>query len=105
MIPRKELEAFLAQLRKTKNFYFVDRSKNRETFWRMGMTLQDQKDLIQSLTLADYWQGPLTDDDLKRDGKLWVFKKCYQGYRLYIKVRIDERRDTVFVLSCHFDDH
>ena len=105
MSSRKEVHAFLNQLRKTRSIYIVNRSKNRETFWALQMTLQDQIDLIKSLSSSNYWRGPLNDDDPSRDGKIWIFKKNYQNHRLYIKVKVDETRNTLIVISCHIDEY
>jgi hypothetical protein len=84
----------------------IDRVKNRETRYRLGMTTLDQEDLIKSLTINDYHDGPLTDHDPNYPGNLFIFKKPFQNQTLYIKIKemeIINDDKVIKCISCHID--
>lgn len=54
-------------------FILVNRDKSLEFLMKYGLTIQDVKDTILSLTCADYISGPEKDRDAH--GSVWIFKK------------------------------
>ena len=64
----------------------VDTEKNRKTRFILGMSTNDQKALIKSLTVQDYYSGPLQDRDPSFPGELFIFKKAFDNQMLYIKI-------------------
>lgn len=85
---------------KSKTFYIVDTAKNRKTRFRLGITVEDQKNLIKSLTAAHYISGPESDHN-GTSGNIWKFKKSEFGEVFYIKIKYI---DPITVISCHIDN-
>lgn len=87
-------------------FVPVPRKKNMDTLARLGLSWQDAKDEIYSLTEADYHQGPMVDmDDMKSD-HLWVFKKRIEGEVVYIKFKVVyQENGEVRVISFHIAEY
>ncbi len=102
------LLAILAQMRSALDagkFQFIPRRKNMRTLAQLGLTVQDAKDEIYSLTPAHYHSGPMIDRDRPASDHLWVFKKRVEGEILYIKFKILYQQDgSVKVLSFHMDE-
>lgn len=77
----------------------ADRDKNLADLASLGMTLSEVSDVLQSLTVNDYCDGPLADDK-GRAKQWWVFGPRYAGATLYVKVSLN-RAGTVECLSFH----
>ncbi|MDE7439388.1 MAG: type II toxin-antitoxin system MqsR family toxin [Clostridia bacterium] len=84
----------------TKQFIVANSEKNRETRFRLGLTVDDLKNIILSLTSIDYVSGPEDDYD-GSDGEIWKFKKQAFGETFYIKLKIKE---PLIAISCHIDN-
>lgn len=83
----------------------VDRRKNLMTLARLGLTWEDVKEEMYELSRSDYVSGPSTDRDRPTADKLWVFKKCVLGEKIYIKFKIEYQIDNnLKVLSFHIDE-
>lgn len=78
----------------------ADREKNANTRYRLGITVADQMAIIKSLSVADYYQGPMADHN-GTVGNVWVFKKRALGEVFYIKIKyvVPPR-----AISCHIDE-
>ena len=85
---------------RTKPFIVANSTKNRATLLRLGLLVDDLKDIIRSLTSIDYVSGPEDDYD-GSDGKIWKFKKRAFGETFYIKLKI---KKPLIAISCHIDD-
>src|SRR5690554_428084 len=84
----------------------VNTEKNRKTRYILGITINDQKYLIKSLTVHDYYKRPLQDHDPSFLGKLFIFKKVYETQMLYIKIKemqIINDDKIIKCISCHID--
>lgn len=64
----------------------VPRPKNQETIVALGLTLLNIREIILSLSVADYCHGPEKDRD--KPGEIWVFGKQVQNKEVYIKLKI-----------------
>lgn len=71
-----------------KKFYVVGRLENQHFLADLGLTKEDRKDLILSLTIEDYCSGPEPDKD--QAGEIWVFGKEVAGQEIYIKLKIPD---------------
>ena len=49
-----------------------------------GISIEEVKNEIMELTVKDYHSGPLMDDDLRRMGEIWIFKKEINHTVFYI---------------------
>jgi hypothetical protein len=75
--------------------------KNLKTLAKLEMTIEGVKREILSLSVMDYYAGPLKDPKIK--GDVWIFKRVIQGEEIYIKLKLwgDNRDLEVRVLSFH----
>lgn len=71
---------------------------------KYGLTIQDVKDTILSLTCADYISGPEKDRDAH--GSVWIFKKELENKIIYIKLKIETNNNEqkLKCLSFHEDE-
>ncbi len=104
-----DIAAFLAQaqgLLAEGRYVFVPRTKNLEALADHGLTIADAREEILSLTEEDYFKGPKTDFDISQPGDIWEFKKRVDGFRFYVKLKIQSRngRDILKCLSFHEDE-
>jgi hypothetical protein len=84
----------------------INTEKNRKTRYELGITVLDQKNLIKSLDIKDYFEGPLIDHDPCFSGELFIFKKIFYGESFYIKIKelqIIEDDKIIKCISCHLD--
>jgi hypothetical protein len=64
----------------------VDRFKNMQSLAKLGFTKKNCKDVILSLSVDDYCDGPKQDKD--RPGEIWEFGKLIEGKEVYIKLKV-----------------
>ena len=64
----------------------VPRKTTRETLIKLGLTKRNLKDILLSLSVADYCKGPEADRD--RPGEMWFFGKELEGSEVYIKLKV-----------------
>ena len=82
MPSRRAIEAILRDLRwaiDMGKFQPVSRRKNLQTLAMLGLTWEDAKAEIYTLTTDDYFQGPSVDRNFPTSDRLWVFKKKIDG--------------------------
>lgn len=68
--------------------YIINRGKNRDALIGLGLTINNRKEAILSLSVTDYCAGPKKDKD--RDGTIWEFGQNINGNEIYIKLKIAE---------------
>jgi hypothetical protein len=88
MASRSEVSHFLLafkQAASTNGVDLVPRHDTKETQRFLGLTNRDVEELLLSLSVADYCEGPTPDRG--RDGDLWVFGASDGGYEIYIKLK------------------
>ncbi len=64
----------------------INRAENQQSLADLGMTKENRKNLILSLTVQDYCSGPEADKD--QPGEIWVFGKAVGCQEVYIKLKI-----------------
>lgn len=93
----REIEEFLTSIRSNMaisgRFHLVERKKNLASMAELGFTPDTAKQVILQLTYRDYDRGPLCDH--RGDGFVWEFIKDVDGTKIYIKLKIDEKRGCV----------
>lgn len=83
---------------------FVDRTKNRQTILELGITVSDQKAIIQSIAVDDFSEGPVKAA-VKEWGELWVFGKDVSGREVYIKLSMGGLNQSTICVSFHISEH
>ncbi|GGK83248.1 hypothetical protein GCM10011405_33890 [Rufibacter glacialis] len=113
----EEVEEFLKELHfkigfRDNVFFEDDRLKNRLALAELrdwGYTGQDRIKFIQSLTVANYSEGPKADNqNIPSQGNLWIFGLVIQSQfkkkkklEYYIKVQLGSPDSNVVCISFH----
>ena len=82
-------------------------SKTTRFLRSLGFTAEDVLEVLHSLKVEDYSQGPLADDK-GRPHDLWAFGKEIEETEVYIKVTPffnDDRAITTICVSFHEAEH
>lgn len=84
------------------NILFRDRTdpRNAKTLLKLEITPLKRREIIESLVVADYSEGPI-DDTLYGVASMWVFGKVYKGIELYIKISMGAPGSNVLCISFH----
>jgi len=64
----------------------VRRKKNLDFISELGFNYSDVRDIILSLSVKDYCEGPV--DDVTERGEFWIFGKVVEGRVAYMKLKI-----------------
>jgi hypothetical protein len=83
----------------------TDRVVNRDQLIELGLTGRQREEMILSLSVANFSEGPIRDQ--YRPGNLWVFGVRLERTEIYIKLKIggsapDER---AVCISFHKAEH
>ena len=108
MASQQEVETFLKEL-KVKidilGILFLDnRGKNQQTLHDLEISPVKRKELISSLKVDDYSQGPL-DEKMRGILPMWVFGKQVKKKEMYIKVSRGTDNNSAVCISFHFAEH
>lgn len=86
-------------------FLPIPRKKNLDTLAKLGLTWQDAKEEIYTLSEREYYKGPMLDRDAPNSDHFWVFHKRIDGELLYIKFKVLYQEDgSVKLVSFHISD-
>lgn len=87
----RDIEAFLTAFKA-----YMDQSglniwptaKNNQFLLDAGFDNGDIEEIVRTLEVRHYENGPLTDPKAHRpNGDVWIFSREYYGYDLYIKLK------------------
>ena len=94
------------QLIQDGNFIVWHSPKNLTSLALLGLTPEIRKEILLSLTVADYSSGPEPDRDFPGE-ILWKFGKEVGDKQVYIKLKIDDQghRKVAKCLSFHIAEH
>lgn len=83
----------------------VDRRKNMESLAQLGLTKRNCIDVLLSLSVEDYCDGPKPDKG--RTGEIWEFGRVIEGKEVYIKLKIAQVGEVRLAkcLSFHLAEH
>ncbi len=73
---KEEVAAFLKKFKKfakEAGMYFIDRQVNNTALTSLGLTKNDAKQEIMTLSVTNYCKGP--EPDHNEPGDIWVFGK------------------------------
>ncbi len=83
-----EVERFLASLKAKLNsggrIIFLERDKNEQALADLGITGSLREDVIKSLVVEDYSEGPNADTQISGGNPLWVFGRFFLNQEIYI---------------------
>lgn len=108
MASKKQVEAYLSDLQFKIDFFGIlfldDRGKNQQTLCDLEISPVQRKEIIKSLKVEDYSQGPLEE---KMHGILpmWVFGKDVKQNEVYIKVSMGTENNQAVCISFHIAEH
>ncbi len=95
----------------TKRYTIVDRDKNREFLAMNGFALEDQLNILRSLTPGDCVKAEPDRDDSNGQDLYWFHIKHYEGIPVYVKYKIvlikmpDCEQDYAIIKSIHEDGY
>lgn len=108
MALREEVETFLATFnQKVKVFGILfrdDRPKNRNAMLDLQINKMERAEIINSITVEDYSEGPIVDE-LNGVSELWVFGKDVKGAEVYIKITMGGFNGRTICISFHRAEH
>ena len=94
------LQAFFAKYKVFDIIFRDSRPKNAQTLLDLEITPIKRREIVESLTIADYSEGPL-DDRLYGIASMWVFGKTHKKSELYIKISMGAASNPVICISFH----
>jgi hypothetical protein len=81
---------------------FMDlRDKNFQTLLKLEISSFRRKEIINSLTVEDYSEGPLADT-LHHISEMWVFGRIEKKKEIYIKISMGIPNSRTICISFHF---
>jgi len=78
----------------------IERLKNKDALLELGLTSNQRKEIILSLSVLDYNSGPIKD--IYKSGVFWVFGKTIDSAEIYIKLKIVEQDDEEYAVCLSF---
>lgn len=81
-----------------------DRSKNTQTLITLEISRQERDEILKTLEVKDYCEGPLTEA-LYNGADMWVFGKMIKGNEVYIKITLGMPGSNVICISFHIAEH
>ena len=85
-------------------FFMDDREKNANAIDDLGIIRGMRKEVVQSLTVDDYSDGPIKNM-LNAWGDLWVFGKDVEGREVYIKISYGMPNRRAICISFHLAEY
>lgn len=102
-----EVEKFLSTLfgkLTISEIRFLDnRDKNIETLVALDIPGIKRKDIIKTLKVENYSEGPIKDA-INLLGDMWVFGKDIKNQEIYIKISLGQPNKDVICISFHFSE-
>lgn len=82
---------------------FIERDKNLNFMTNLGLTINDVKECILSLTPSNYLSGPSKDHDSRRREDVFEYLITYKDKELYLKIKIVQldNKEIVRCISFH----
>lgn len=104
MASKQEVETYLKELKVKMNIFGIlfldDRGKNQQTLHDLEISPAERKEIIGSLKVEDYSQGPL-DDKMRGILPMWVLGKQVKKKEVYIKVSMGIENNRAICISFH----
>jgi hypothetical protein len=104
MASKQEVETYLKELKVKMEVFGIlfldDRGKNQQTLHDLEISPVKRKEIIRSLMVEDYSQGPLVEK-MRGILPMWVFGKQVKKQEVYIKVSLGIENNEVICISFH----
>jgi len=85
-----QIRSFLKEFKRIasggRGIYLVPREESLKTLADLGLTKKNFKEIIMSLSVLEYCEGPKRD--LDRPGEVWIFGKQIGWKEIYIKLKV-----------------
>lgn len=108
MASRQEVRQYLKDFKvKMKIFdilFLDDRGKNQQTLHDLEITPRRRLEIINSLEVKDYSEGPL-DEKMRGILPMWVFGKQVKKEEAYIKISMGRENTSTICISFHIAEH
>lgn len=108
MATQRDVEFFLNEFHQKLRIWEIlfrdDRHKNINTLLRLEISTAKRREIIESLKVPDYSEGPLPDT-LNSGSPLWVFGKTAKQKLIYIKISMGTPNNPVICISFHEAEH
>lgn len=108
MATRSEVEQFLNQFKVKLDiwgiFFLDNREKNKQTMAQMNFRHLDRLNVVRSIEVEDYSEGPIKDE-LNGFGEMWVFGKDVEGQEIYIKITLGRPGSKTICISFHIAEY
>ncbi len=108
MASKQEVETYLKELNVKMDIFgilfFDDRGKNQQTLHDLEISPAKRKEIINSLKVEDYSQGPL-EEIMHGILPMWVFGKQLKNKEVYIKVSMGRENNGAVCISFHIAEH
>ena len=107
---RLEVQRFLNRLKAKMTIripavlYLDKRPKNSQTLVELQMIPRSRDEIIASLEIGDYCEGPV-EEKLFQGNPMWVFGKVENGVELYIKITLGHTGASALCISFHRAEH
>lgn len=85
-------------------YEYCPRKKNNDFLHRSGIMPWERDDALNSMTVVNFVRGPEEDLDYRGEIDIWIFKICFLGYQLYIKIKLYETRRGYYAKIISFHD-
>lgn len=78
-------------------FIILRRDKNTSFMREYSLEDEDVKNIVKNLAVEDCFAGPEKDNDSNYDGWIFKFNPIFEGVKLYIKIRVENREKSVCI--------
>lgn len=103
MLLKEEIKIFLEECSHrvlNGKLKLIPREKNMESIYSMGLSIFNVEEIIANLSVEDYEDGPTPDHKYAED-EVWEFITNFEEYKIYIKLKLDDKDDLAVCISFH----
>ncbi len=108
MASRQEVEKFLKELSVKIDVFGIlfldDRGKNQQSLHDLEISPAKRKEIIQSIIIEDYSEGPL-EEKMRGILPMLVFGKEVRNKEVYIKISMGISDNSAVCISFHIAEH
>ncbi|MCX6309891.1 MAG: toxin [Bacteroidia bacterium] len=108
MSSKQDVEKFLRELKVKMDVFdilFLDeRGKNQQALHDLEISPNKRLEIITSLTVRDYSEGPL-DEKMRGILPMWIFGKMVKSKEVYIKISMGIENSKAVCISFHIAEH
>ncbi len=108
MQSKQEVEKYLKELKVKINIFGIlfldDRGINQQTLHDLEISPNNRKEIIKSLQIEDYSEGPL-DEKMRGILPMWVFGQPVKEKEVYIKISMGIENSQAVCISFHIAKH